>query len=133
MDNVTENTNTLVLPLLVTRGLVVFPNMTESIEAGRPYSVKAIDVARRDSNSLLFVGVQRQLQKDEVTGEEDVYMTATLCRVVNFLSANGVYRIRVIGSKRVALTNLRFDDGTWKAEGKVTHRQSGRTNACHRP
>ncbi|MCR5514650.1 MAG: endopeptidase La [Bacilli bacterium] len=119
MDNVTENTNTLVLPLLVTRGLVVFPNMTESIEAGRPYSVKAIDIARRDSNSLLFVGVQRQLQKDEVTGEEDVYMTATLCRVVNFLSANGVYRIRVIGSKRVALTNLRFDDGTWKAEGKV--------------
>ena len=119
MDNVTENTNTLVLPLLVTRGLVVFPNMTESIEAGRPYSVKAIDVARRDSNSLLFVGVQRQLQKDEMTGEEDVYMTATLCRVVNFLSANGVYRIRVIGSKRVALTNLRFDDGTWKAEGKV--------------
>ena len=65
------------------------------------------------------MGVQRQLQKDEVTGEEDVYMTATLCRVVNFLSANGVYRIRVIGSKRVALTNLRFDDGTWKAEGKV--------------
>ena len=119
MDNVTENTNTLVLPLLVTRGLVVFPNMTESIEAGRPYSVKAIDVARRDSNSLLFVGVQRQLQKDEVTGEEDVYMTATLCRVVNFLSANGVYRIRVIGSKRVALSNLKFDDGTWKAEGKV--------------
>ncbi|MBO7120983.1 MAG: endopeptidase La [Bacilli bacterium] len=119
MDNEVENTNTLVLPLLVTRGLVVFPNMTESIEAGRPYSVKAIDVARRDSNSLLFVGVQRQLQKDEVTGEEDVYMTATLCRVVNFLSANGVYRIRVIGSKRVALTNLRFDDGTWKAEGKV--------------
>ena len=119
MDNEVENTNTLVLPLLVTRGLVVFPNMTESIEAGRPYSVKAIDVARRDSNSLLFVGVQRQLQKDEVTGEEDVYMTATLCRVVNFVNANGVYRIRVIGSKRVALTNLRFDDGTWKAEGKV--------------
>ena len=119
MDNEVENTNTLVLPLLVTRGLVVFPNMTESIEAGRPYSVKAIDVARRDSNSLLFVGVQRQLQKDEVTGEDDVYMTATLCRVVNFVNANGVYRIRVIGSKRVALTNLRFDDGTWKAEGKV--------------
>ena len=46
-------------------------------------------------------------------------MTATLCRVVNFVNANGVYRIRVIGSKRVALTNLRFDDGTWKAEGKV--------------
>ena len=119
MDNEVENTNTLVLPLLVTRGLVVFPNMTESIEAGRPYSVKAIDVSRRDSNSLLFVGVQRQLQKDEVTGEDDVYMTATLCRVVNFVNANGVYRIRVIGSKRVALTNLRFDDGTWKAEGKV--------------
>ena len=119
MDNEVENTNTLVLPLLVTRGLVVFPNMTESIEAGRPYSVKAIDVARRDSNSLLFVGVQRQLQKDEVTREDDVYMTATLCRVVNFVNANGVYRIRVIGSKRVALTNLRFDDGTWKAEGKV--------------
>ena len=78
MENLnSSNKKTLTLPFLVTRGLVVFPNLTESIEAARTYSTKAIDISRSESNSLIFVGVQKVLTKDEVTGEEDVFMTAT--------------------------------------------------------
>lgn len=120
-----SNKKTITLPFLVTRGLVVFPNMTESIEAARPYSTKAIDISRSESNSLLFVGVQKVLTKDEVTGEEDVFMTATLARIVNFVVAGNTYRIRVIGSKRVALTAVRFEDGAFKADGYVIEDELG--------
>jgi ATP-dependent Lon protease len=51
--------NKLVLPLLVTRGLLVFPNLTESIEVSRAYSMAAIDQARSVTNSLLFVSAQK--------------------------------------------------------------------------
>jgi ATP-dependent Lon protease len=49
-----NNNSTLDLPLLITRGLFVFPNMTESIEAARAYSVAAIDNAPAASPILCY-------------------------------------------------------------------------------
>ncbi|MCQ2799519.1 MAG: endopeptidase La [Bacilli bacterium] len=124
MDNYYQP-KTLTLPLLITRGLVVFPNMTESIDAARSYSIKAIDLARQQSNSLLFVGTQRSIQKDEVTGAEDIFMNVALCRIVNFVNSNGTYRIRVIGSKRISLKEVFFADGSWKGTGYVVEDELG--------
>lgn len=118
MEEKKEN-STLSLPLLVTRGLLVFPNMTESIEAARAYSVAAIDSARGVTNSLLLVGCQKDPAKSDLSGAEDIYAVGTLCRIVNFVNANQVYRIRVIGSKRVSLTNIRMEKGSYVADGTL--------------
>ena len=116
-----ENPNkkeTLSLPLLITRGLVVFPNMTESIEAGRIYSLAAIDQARKVTNSLLFVASQKDPKTDDAT-EKDVYEVGTLCRIVNFVAQDKIYRIRVIGSKRIRFSNIRMEGGTYLADGAI--------------
>jgi len=63
MDEKEPNNSTLDLPLLITRGLLVFPNMTESIEASRAYSVAAIDNARGVTNSLLLIACQKDPSK----------------------------------------------------------------------
>jgi ATP-dependent Lon protease len=110
--------NSLSLPLLVTRGLVVFPNMTESIEAARVYSLAAVDNARNVTNSLLFVSCQKDPAQDDVT-EKDIYEVGTLCRIVNFVAQDKLYRIRVIGSKRVKLTNIHLEGGTFLADGEI--------------
>jgi len=104
-----ETKNSLSLPLLITRGLVVFPNMTESIEAGRVYSLAAIDQARKVTNSLLFVASQKDPKVDEVQ-DKDIYEVGTLCRIVNFVAQDKLYRIRVIGSKRCV-----FPTSGWRA------------------
>jgi ATP-dependent Lon protease len=119
-----ETTNNLSLPLLVTRGLVVFPNMTESIEAGRVYSLAAIDQARKVTNSLLFVGSQTNPDLEDCT-EKDIFAYGTLCRIVNFVAQPKMYRLRVIGSKRVLLKNIRQEGGTFLADGEILEDQLG--------
>jgi ATP-dependent Lon protease len=115
-----KNDDTLELPLLITRGLLVFPNMTESIEASRAYSVAAIDNARSMTNSLLLVACQKDPGKSDVQdAPNEIYLTGTLCRIVNFVNSNSVYRIRVIGSKRVALSNIRLENGTYLAKAQL--------------
>jgi ATP-dependent Lon protease len=108
----------LSLPLLITKGLVVFPNMTESIEAARVFSMAAIDSARNVTNSLLFVSCQIDPRKEEVA-DKDVYEIGTLARIVNFVAQDKLYRIRVIGSKRVRLSNIHQENGTFVADGEI--------------
>ena len=42
-----ENKQVLTLPLLITRGLIVFPGNQKVIEAGRSFSVNAIHAAKQ--------------------------------------------------------------------------------------
>lgn len=92
--------NNLTLPLLITRGLVVFPNMSEEIEASRPFSVAAIKDAKEMTNSLIFVVAQKTPDVDS-PNEEDIYDVGTLCRIVSYADNGSSMRIRLIGNKRV--------------------------------
>lgn len=109
----------LTLPFLITKGLVVFPNMSESIEAARQYSIEAIRQAREKSNNLIFVGVQKDSKKNDIKVPEDIYEVATLCNIVSFNETKNSIKIRTVGSKRVSLKNIRFEDGTYIADGDV--------------
>ena len=96
-----ENTNNnLTLPLLITRGLVVFPNMTEEIEAARPFSVQAVKDAKEMTNSLLFIVAQKSPDLDDPK-EDDLYKVGTLCRIVSYAQNGSSIRLRVVGSQRV--------------------------------
>ncbi len=102
------------LPLLITRGLIVYPSMTESIEAGRDFSLTAVDVSRSETNSLLYVTAQLDPNK-ETFGKEDLPEYGTLCRIFYFQKNNGSYRIRVNGTKRVKFDSFSFENGTYYA------------------
>jgi ATP-dependent Lon protease len=121
------NDNKLTLPLLVTRGLVVFPNMSESIEAGRSFSLVAIDQAKKNTNSLLFVSAQKDPSKEELT-DKDIFEVGSLCRILNFVKQDKIYRIRVTGSKRVKLTNIRMENGSFVADGVIVEDLLGDKN-----
>jgi ATP-dependent Lon protease len=95
----------LSLPLLITRGLIVFPNMSETIEVSRLFSMAAVDQAKNVTNSLIFIVSQSKQEIEEPT-EKDVFDVGTLCRIINYVSQNKSYRIRVVGSKRVKLSNI---------------------------
>ena len=82
---VTENNkeNQLNLPLIPLRGLLVFPQMTVSLDIERQFSMKAADYAAKGDH-LLFLSMQRQLELDS-PGEKDIYTTGTVCRIRQFL------------------------------------------------
>lgn len=113
-----EENKKVSLPLLITRGLVVFPNLTEGIEVARDFSKKAIEKARKDTNSLLFVVCQSN-PKTENPAETDIYPVGTLCRITSFSEEKEIYRISVLGNRRVKLSSVKTEDGSFVAEGEM--------------
>ena len=111
-------TNKIRLPLLITRGLVVFPNITEDIEVGRTFSVLAVNFAKSNFSSLIYVAVQKDKSKNDIK-EDDVFLNATLCEIVDYKETASSFRIRVVGQKRVLLSSVDYAEGTFFAEGTV--------------
>lgn len=127
-DKTPNEKQSLTLPFLITKGLVVYPNMNEAVDAGRPYSMEAIRQAKANSNSLLFVGCQKEADKDDIKIPDDVFETATLCRIVYSNEKDGSIKVRLIGSRRVLLSNIRFEKGSYIADGSILEDEEGDAN-----
>lgn len=105
------------LPLLITRGMVLFPNQSQSIEAGRPFSVAAIDAAKVDGNDLILVTSQKSPEIDE-PAPTDVYMVGTICRMSNITSLKRYTRLKVLPLARVLITEINKVGETWTAKAE---------------
>ncbi len=103
-----DNPSSLTLPLLITKGMVLFPSTTRLIEAGRDFSVKAVKVAREKSDSLILITSQNNSDVDKPT-PADVFTTGVLARIISISEKENIAKIRVEVIDRVSLTNIAFD------------------------
>lgn len=112
------------LPLLVTRGMVLFPNQIQSIEAGRTFSIAAIDEARKDGNELVLVVAQKSSEIDDPSFD-DIYMVGTVCRMSNITSLKKITRLRVMPLYRVLLTSIEKRGEFWMAKAEKLDEVAG--------
>ncbi|MFA6675885.1 MAG: endopeptidase La [Bacilli bacterium] len=103
-----EKPQTLTLPLLITRTLIIFPGNQQLIEAGREFSINSVNVARNDTNSLIFVTSQNNFDVENPT-DVDVYHVGTLCHIISCSERDGHQRVRVEVVERVQLSNVSID------------------------
>lgn len=103
-----DKSQALTLPLLITRGLVMFPGNQQVIDAGRDFSVNAVRLAHHEADSLIFVTSQREYNVDTPT-ESDIFNVGTLCRILSFTDKEGRSRVRVEVVERVAFSNIQID------------------------
>ena len=94
----------LKMPLLITRGQLVFPTCDSLIEAGRPFSMKAIK-ASKEGSSMLVVASQKSPDLDSPT-ENDIFEIATIARITTFSDLGNFYRIHVSGLTRAKITKI---------------------------
>ena len=71
MSSTLDPQESLELPLLPLRDVVVFPHMVIPLFVGRPKSIKALETAMEAGKSILLVA-QKSAAKDE-PAEEDLY------------------------------------------------------------
>jgi ATP-dependent Lon protease len=112
------------LPLLITRGMVLFPNQVQSIEAGRPFSVGAIEVAKADGNDLILVVSQKSPEIDD-PNEDEMFKVGTICRMSNITALKRYTRLRVLPLARVIITELEKTDTTWMAHAEKVEDLAG--------
>ena len=110
----------LTLPLLITRGAIIFPGTQSVIDAGRDFSMGAIDAGKNQTDSLIFVTSQTNEDIDTPT-ENDVFKIGTLCHIITVSQRDGYYKIRIEGVERVELNSIKFDENgkIFIAEGTV--------------
>ena len=114
-----DKPQTLSLPLLVTRSLVIFPGNQQLIEAGREISINAINAARDETDSLILVTSQKEAGIEDPTAE-DIYKVGTLCRIISISDRDRHLRIRVEVLERMKIDNIAIHKGGFfEAEGTV--------------
>ena len=95
------------LPVICTRGILVFPEHEISIDVGRSFSLKAIErsVGEHDENIVLISQVNPM---DEKTDYDHVFHHGTICKVVRRIKKDnhGTIKLTVKGIKRVELLSL---------------------------
>ena len=115
----TGKTQTLTLPLLVTRGMILYPGNQKVIEAGRQFSINAIEASKKEADSLIFLTTQRNsnIEKPEPS---ELFQIGTLCRITSSNSREGAVKIRVDVIDRVRFSKIFKDDNNYYvAEGTI--------------
>ena len=119
----------LTLPVVCTRGMIVFPGNRLSLDVGRPLSLKALELSSRDfDNNILFVSQINPIVDDPKY--DDVYHVGTLCKIEKKIRRDsaGTIKLTVTGEKRVALRDFKIEDGSIFSTAEVLEDIYGDTN-----
>lgn len=90
------------IPLLVTRGIIVFPDCSEQLDVGRVFSLNAVTRSLSDFDGKIVICSQIDPDSEEIK-EETIYGFGTLCNISTVREQKGFYKIRVTGITRVRL------------------------------
>ncbi|MDR1781392.1 MAG: endopeptidase La [Bacilli bacterium] len=105
------------VPVVVTRGMFVYPNNFFKLEVGRPKSLVAIDLAKSDFDSYVFITSQFDPTID-MPSEKDFSTYGSLCRITGIRKRDdGSMRVNLEGVYRARL--LEIDDNDRMYLGKV--------------
>ena len=100
-----QSTDSVQLPLLPLRDVVVFPHMVIPLFVGRPKSIKALENAMEANKNIVLVA-QKSAAKDE-PAPEDLHAIGCLANILQMLKLpDGTVKVLVEGSQRTRITEI---------------------------
>lgn len=106
------------LPLVCTRGVVVFPNQEVIIDVGREKSTRAVEEAQEKYESQVVLVAQRDLALEE-PDVNDVYSYGTLCQIKHIRRMDGYLRVKFRGMQRVELHTIINDEALLSVTAEI--------------
>lgn len=98
------------VPVVATRGVIVFPEQEIMIEVGRIKSINAIDEAEKLFNSHVVLVSQKDILIDDPR-KDDLYTVGSLVHIKSVKRKQGFLRVTFSGLQRVRIETL-VDDGS---------------------
>ncbi len=101
------------LPILVTRGLYIFPHNSISLNIGRIESCNAIDMSLINCNNQIILASQKDIMIDFIE-LDNIENTGVVCEIISYADKIGVtnshdYLVELKALFVVNLTNIFFD------------------------
>ncbi len=104
-ENQTLPSESIQLPLLPLRDVVVFPHMVIPLFVGRPRSIRALEAAMEAGKSIMLAA-QKSAGKDDPT-PEDVYEIGCVATILQMLKLpDGTVKVLVEGAQRARITDI---------------------------
>ncbi|HUX63710.1 endopeptidase La [Sulfuricella sp.] len=115
------------LPLLPLRDVVVFPHMVIPLFVGRPKSIKALETAMESGKHIMLVA-QKSAAKDEPV-PEDLYEVGCMASILQMLKLpDGTVKVLVEGSQRAQVTKFSDAKTHFVAEADLIAQEEGDEN-----
>lgn len=92
------------IPVVCTRGIVIFPNQDVVIEVGREKSVNAVNEAQNQYEGHVWVVCQNDIMVDNPS-IDNIYKFGTLCHIKNIRKKEGFMRVTFSGLERAELVD----------------------------
>lgn len=122
---VSSEHETLTLPVLPLRDVVVFPHMVIPLFVGRDKSIHALDLAMEADKRILLVA-QKSAETDD-PGADDLYKVGTLAQVLQLLKLpDGTIKVLVEGVARVNVHDVTERDGALSGQAEIVEPDSDR-------
>ncbi|OZU89802.1 endopeptidase La [Virgibacillus indicus] len=119
--------NTIELPLLPLRGLLVFPSMVLHLDVGRDKSIQALEKAMMGDQTI-FLAAQKKVSLNEPE-TKDIYKIGTMAKVKQMLKLpNGTIRVLVEGIYRGEIIRFVEEDEEFRVEIEKLEDIHGDTN-----
>ena len=96
---------TIRIPVVCTRGIVVFPGQDVMIEVGRQKSLNAVNLASTSYDSMVFILCQNDIMVDDPK-LENLYQFGTLSKIKVVRKKEGFMRVTFTGMQRAKLVKL---------------------------
>ena len=97
------------VPVVATRGVIIFPGQDVMIEVGRTKSINAVNLANDSHDAMVFIVSQKDIRVED-PAKDDLYETGTLAKIKIIRRKEGYLRVTFTGMKRARLISL-MDDG----------------------
>jgi ATP-dependent Lon protease len=107
------------LPVIVTRGLVVFPGDEENIYVEREFSLNAISASRATYDNFVIVVSQKNENDDDVLSFEKVYHVGTVCHIDKVSASQNGLKIKITAVDRIHLNSFVVENNTIFCEAKI--------------
>ncbi len=105
------------IPVIVSRGVVVFPCSETTLEIARPFTLSAIRAAK-DYNDVALVLTQKDIYT-EMPDTDDIYSVGTLVKIKQHIKNKGQVKILISGMKRVKAERIAYNGSFFEADASV--------------
>lgn len=96
-------------PLLITRGVHVFPLCFSVLDVGRSFSINAVNLALTSFDGYILVISQTDIRADDKL-LDNIYNCGTICHVESFKNdEDGKYILRLLGVSRMKIVSSTYD------------------------
>lgn len=121
------------LPVIVSRGFILYPNNSDVLYLERPISINAFNESINSYNSYCVLIAQKDSKKSDFLGKlEEVYEYGTICQIKEENSNSSKLEISLDGLKRVKINSFYMINGSYFCnftELSTTNININRTNA----